>query len=145
MGASRPMVCPWGCRWSHPGFSDSAIFFTLQECHKTRTPVLKLQSRIPMIIYGLPNEVSIVSKPNLKTYPYRPPFMITQRPQSSSFWGLPYRILLMNPQKGTTLEPLGSTYEYYYYSCYFFTMYLLFISIYHYYCCYLFFILIGSR
>ena len=25
--------------------------------------------------------------------------LVTQRPQSSSFWGLPYRILNMNPQK----------------------------------------------
>ena len=33
--------------------------------------------------------------------------IITYRPQSSSFWGLPYRSLNMNPQKGTVLGPLG--------------------------------------
>ena len=32
----------------------------------------------------------------------------THRLHSSSFLGLPYRILNMNPQKGTTLEPLGN-------------------------------------
>ena len=31
----------------------------------------------------------------------------THRPQSSSFLGLPYRILNMNPEKGTTLGPMG--------------------------------------
>ena len=31
----------------------------------------------------------------------------THRLQSSSFLGLPYRILNIKPQKGTTLEPLG--------------------------------------
>ena len=36
---------------------------------------------------------------------------ITHRPQSSSFWGLPYRILTMNPQKGTTLGPMGNPME----------------------------------
>ena len=30
----------------------------------------------------------------------------THRPQSSSFLGFPYRILNMNPQKGTTLGPM---------------------------------------
>ena len=36
--------------------------------------------------------------------------ILTQRPQSSSFLGLPYRILNMNPPKGpgTTLGPLGT-------------------------------------
>ena len=36
----------------------------------------------------------------------------THRPQGSSFLGLPYRILNMNPksQKGTTLGPMGSSY-----------------------------------
>ena len=33
----------------------------------------------------------------------------THRPQSSSFLGLPYRILNMNPKKGTTLGPMGSS------------------------------------
>ena len=31
----------------------------------------------------------------------------THRLQSSSFLGLPYRILNMSPQKGTTMEPMG--------------------------------------
>ena len=32
---------------------------------------------------------------------------ITHRPQSSSFLGLPYRILKYEPPKGTTLGPMG--------------------------------------
>ena len=32
----------------------------------------------------------------------------THRPQSSSFLGLPYGVLNMRPQKGTTLGPMGS-------------------------------------
>ena len=35
------------------------------------------------------------------------PLGSTHRPQSSSFLGLPYRILFMNPQEGTTLGPMG--------------------------------------
>ena len=31
----------------------------------------------------------------------------THRPHSSSFLGLPYRVLHINPQKGTTLGPMG--------------------------------------
>ena len=31
----------------------------------------------------------------------------THRLHSSSFLGLPYRILHMNPKKGTTMEPMG--------------------------------------
>ena len=33
--------------------------------------------------------------------------LITQKPHSSSFLGVPYRILNMNPKKGTTMGPLG--------------------------------------
>ena len=34
--------------------------------------------------------------------------MDTHRPHSSSFWGFPYGILNMNPQKGATLGPMDS-------------------------------------
>ena len=37
---------------------------------------------------------------------------LTQRPQSSSFLGLPYRILYMNPPKGTTMGPLGNALDF---------------------------------
>ena len=33
--------------------------------------------------------------------------MTGHRPLSSSFLGLPFRILNMNHKKGTTLEPMG--------------------------------------
>ena len=36
------------------------------------------------------------------------PESITQRLHSSSFLGLPSRILKYEPQKGTTMEPLGT-------------------------------------
>ena len=43
-----------------------------------------------------------LSKPTIHILVY------THRPQSSSFWGLPYRILNIKPPKGTTLGPMGS-------------------------------------
>ena len=39
-------------------------------------------------------------------------YIYTHRPHSSSFLGFPYRILNMNPQKGTTLGPMGREREY---------------------------------
>ena len=38
-------------------------------------------------------------------------YVSTHRPHNSSFLGLPYRILHMNPQKGTTMAPMGNAWK----------------------------------